>query len=161
MASSIHHEIPPLEELGSLCSTLFLDSFSLPPFENVIVIFEDWLRKNCNISHLKFLLNLFKQMSDSEEYFLEIGKLTSLSEFFSFDKILAPTASLEFFERLVDEDYFLNKKEVSYFLDKVAQVILFNNVTSSKISAACKFFGMLANDLLSSEILHKHAFDFV
>lgn len=160
MASNTLQEVAPLEEMGILCSTLFLDSFLLPSLEEVRMIFEDWIKKDFSKSRFTFLMTLFKNMSDKEKYFLKISKLTCFSEYFAFDKVLSPIVCLEFFQKLVLEDYTFRREEVSFFLDVVPNTILYNNVTSSRVSATCKLFGMLANDLLSSEALHKHALDY-
>ena len=160
MTSSVLHERPPLEELGLLCSTLFLDSYTLPSFEEVLMTFEDWLNETCDSLQLNFILNLLKQMCVSEAYFLKVSKLASLSNHFCFSNDLAPTAGLNFFQKLFHEDYSFDVKEISYFVDNVTQVILFNNVSAVKISETCKFFGMLANEFLNCELLHKHALHF-
>ena len=161
MASGVLHKMPPLEEMGLLCSTLFLESYTFLSIEEVMVMFEDWLNKECDISQLNFILNLLKEMCIHEKHFLEVSKLQLFSNHFTFDKLLVvPSAGLEFFEKLFHEDYYFNVKDIGFFLDSMTQVILFNNVSSSKISATCQFFELLLNNFLNCELLHKHAIDF-
>ena len=67
--SSVCENMPPLEELGLLCSSLFLQTYNSPSFECVIDIFEDWLHDSCDVSKVIFCIILFEQLFERKVIF--------------------------------------------------------------------------------------------
>lgn len=149
------------EHLGRYFSTLFLDFYNHPPFEEVIKIFDDWLTQDSDpFVKLHVILYLFNQMCAKLSHFIDLSNLAFHSQYLQCDYFFPKNASLEFFKMIITDNYLPHQGEVSYYIDNMSQVVLFNNVSQLKIYSAFDLLKKLRNYLLGCELIHKHGLEF-
>ncbi|MEL7523085.1 MAG: hypothetical protein AAGJ80_15980 [Cyanobacteria bacterium J06553_1] len=138
------------EHMGRYLTTLLLNSYDTPSFEELSKLFETHFEKGKlpNVK-LKIIIDLFERMNERLYHFLELSKLAFHSDYFQVDYYLSRKSATLFFEMLCS-DFPLHQFEVPYFVDLMSQVILFNKVSDTKIIACCDLLQNLAMYLRDS-----------